>query len=114
MHPFWSSHEEKRDCVRLSMGGGHGQSWSSMGAHGKIVGEGQGACLGGGGLQGGAIEVAARSSWLPLCAVCYVLCEGRRKEKKEEERGGKRKGRKRRKEKNMENFPNLKISKNKR
>jgi hypothetical protein len=31
MHPFWSSHKEKRTCVKLSMGGGHGRSWSSMG-----------------------------------------------------------------------------------
>jgi hypothetical protein len=26
MHPFWSSHEEKQVCVRLSMGG---QTWLS-------------------------------------------------------------------------------------
>jgi hypothetical protein len=94
----------------------HGSSW---GAHRRGEGEGgEGQRAGGpgegGGLQGGAIGVAAWSSWLPLHDVCYVLCVGRRKEKKEEERGGKRKGRKRRKEKNMENFPNLKISKNKR
>jgi hypothetical protein len=41
MYPFWSSHKEKRDCVRLSMGGGHGRSWSSMGAHVKLAGEGK-------------------------------------------------------------------------
>jgi hypothetical protein len=26
MHPFWSPHKEKRDCVRLFMGG---QPWPS-------------------------------------------------------------------------------------
>jgi hypothetical protein len=30
MHLFWSSHEEKQACVRLSMGCGHGRSWSSI------------------------------------------------------------------------------------
>jgi hypothetical protein len=57
MHPFCPSHEEKRVCVGLSMGGGHGQNWSSMGgSHGELVGEGKegegeeeaGAWLGGG------------------------------------------------------------------
>jgi hypothetical protein len=37
MHLFWSSHEEIRDCVRLSTGGGHGRSKSSMGAHAKML-----------------------------------------------------------------------------
>jgi hypothetical protein len=42
MHPFWSSHKEKRVCVSLSMGGGHGRSWSSLGgSHGEFVGEGK-------------------------------------------------------------------------
>jgi hypothetical protein len=57
-----------------------------------------------------AMGVVARSSWLPLRALCYMLYAGRRKEQKEEERGGKRKGRKRKKKKNygkifkLENF----------
>jgi hypothetical protein len=38
MHQFWSSHEEKRACVRLSIEGGHGQSWSF---HGELAGEGK-------------------------------------------------------------------------
>jgi hypothetical protein len=41
MHPFWSSHEEKQAYVRLSMEGGHGWSWSSMGAHGELAREGK-------------------------------------------------------------------------
>jgi hypothetical protein len=32
MHSFWSSHEEKRDCVRLSMGG---QLWPELELHGR-------------------------------------------------------------------------------
>jgi hypothetical protein len=30
MHPFWSSHKEKRACVRLSMGG---QPWPELELH---------------------------------------------------------------------------------
>jgi hypothetical protein len=41
VHPFWSSHEEKRACVRLSMGGGHGRSWSFHGSHAELAGEGK-------------------------------------------------------------------------
>jgi hypothetical protein len=51
MHPFWSSHEEKQDCVRLSMGG---QPWpSSRSINGGMASsrerkgmEGEGARLG--------------------------------------------------------------------
>jgi hypothetical protein len=32
VHPFWSSHEDKRACVRLSMGG---QPWSELELHGQ-------------------------------------------------------------------------------
>jgi hypothetical protein len=35
VHPFWSSHEEKRACVRLSMGGvmaGVRVPWPAMGS----------------------------------------------------------------------------------
>jgi hypothetical protein len=39
VHPFWSSHEEKRACVRLSMGGGYDRSWTFHGSHGELVGE---------------------------------------------------------------------------
>jgi hypothetical protein len=35
MHPFWSSHEEKRVCVRLSMGG---QPWPELELHGSAMG----------------------------------------------------------------------------
>jgi hypothetical protein len=31
VHLFWSSHEEKRACVRLSMGG---QQWPELELHG--------------------------------------------------------------------------------
>jgi hypothetical protein len=51
MHPFWSSHEGIRDYVRLSMGGGHGQSWSFHGTHGELTGEGK--LRDGGGGEGG-------------------------------------------------------------
>jgi hypothetical protein len=30
MHPFWSSHKEKRDCMRLSVGG---QPWPELELH---------------------------------------------------------------------------------
>jgi hypothetical protein len=41
VHPFLSSHEEKWPWLELSMGGGHDRSWSSMGAHGELAGEGK-------------------------------------------------------------------------
>jgi hypothetical protein len=51
VHPFWLSHEEIRPWLELSMGGGHGRSWSSMGgtmaelAGEEREGEGEGAQL---------------------------------------------------------------------
>jgi hypothetical protein len=78
MHPFWSSHEEKRDCVRLSMGG---QPWpSSRSINGGIAslrerkgreGEGawQGVCLGEG-------EGWSGAPWglSPPCCCAAALC----------------------------------------
>jgi hypothetical protein len=81
-------------------------------AHGEFAGGGKergnekrdrGAVWGG--MAGGAMWVAARSSWLPpACSLLFVLCwwlavrEG--EEEREEERRGKRK-RKKRKEKKI-------------
>jgi hypothetical protein len=48
VHPFWSSHEEKQACVRLSIGG---QPWPELEIHGRPWGarrrEDEGAQLGG-------------------------------------------------------------------
>jgi hypothetical protein len=61
VHPFSLSHEEKWPWLELSMGGGHGRSWSSMrGAMGELVGkgregEGEGAAWGVWGLQEGGL-----------------------------------------------------------
>jgi hypothetical protein len=66
MHPFGSSREEKRVCVRLSMGGGHDQSWSFHGSPwgARWRGEGGGrrkgrGCAAGYVGGGGAMWVAA-------------------------------------------------------
>jgi hypothetical protein len=91
------------------MGGGHGRSWRSMGAHGELAGEGKakgnekrvrGARLGlpwaawgwllGGGAPGGGLVVAAS-----LCAAlraCLLFVRERRQE-------GERRGKRKRKEK---------------
>jgi hypothetical protein len=56
MHQFWSSHEEKRDCVRLSMGGQPWLELELMAGHGELVGEGkegEGEGEGAGGTPGG-------------------------------------------------------------
>jgi hypothetical protein len=86
----------------------HGrQPWGAR-RRGRRGGMGRGAggpAWGGGGLQRGAMGMAARSSWLPLRALCCVRAEPEEGEKEEERRGKKRKEKK---EKNMENFPNLK------
>jgi hypothetical protein len=48
VHPFWSSHEEKQACVRLSIGG---QPWPELEIHGRPWGArrrgDEGAQLGG-------------------------------------------------------------------
>jgi hypothetical protein len=49
VHPFWSSHEEKRACVSLSMGG---QPWPELELHGPAMGSLQER--GGEGGEGGA------------------------------------------------------------
>jgi hypothetical protein len=103
MHPFWSSHEEKRVCVRLSMGGGHGRSWSFMGRPWGLAreegGEGEGAGgtprVGGEGTTGGrhggdTPGGKAQPAAVFMCAAAAVLVlneldvrkERRRKEKK--------------------------------
>jgi hypothetical protein len=42
VHAFWLSHEEKQPWLELSMGGGHGQSWSFKGGTmGELTGEGR-------------------------------------------------------------------------
>jgi hypothetical protein len=74
MHPFWSSHEEKRVCVGLSMGGGHGRSW-----HDKLVGEMKEGAAGGApgeweGCKGGAAR--GGSAWGCLCVRCCVAGSG--------------------------------------
>jgi hypothetical protein len=127
MHLFWSSHKEKRACVRLSMGGGHGWSWSfhgpSMGSsleRGKEGEREEGEGRGAGGTAWGAREAGA-PGWL---RVALLVRESRNREKlnvmrkhagvRRKEKKKKRKEKKKRK--NMKKFPNLKIfrKKNKR
>jgi hypothetical protein len=58
MHSFWSSHEEKRDCVRLSTGG---QPWPELELPWelpKLTGKWEG-----GGGEGGAAWGAAGAPW---------------------------------------------------
>jgi hypothetical protein len=109
----------------LSMGGGHGRSWSFR-AHGELAGEGKddegeeeaGVRLGGGMGRWGAMGgwgwcmlgldlLLLRSLW------CFMLNVRRKQqqegEEKEREKKKKRKEKKK-KEKGMENFLNLKIS----
>jgi hypothetical protein len=80
MHPFWSSHEEKQICVRLSMGGGDGRSWSSINSgmpssrerrkRGKEE-RSRGARLGAWGwLLGGGVPGGRARRGLPLRAMC--------------------------------------------
>jgi hypothetical protein len=88
MHPFWSSHEEKRDCVRLSMGGGHGRSWSSINdsmassrerrkrgkeerGRGRTLGRPWGWLLGGG---GGPWALGTRCSVRAPCCCSREFC----------------------------------------
>jgi hypothetical protein len=81
VHLFWSSHEEKRTWLSLSMGSGHGQTgapWeAAMGAcrRGRERGgEGErGARLGVGGTMGGGLSKGARPC--QLLAATWLLCE---------------------------------------
>jgi hypothetical protein len=126
MHPFWSFHEEKQDYVRLSMGDGHGRSWSFYGSpwgahrrgerggrrrgrggaawgwHGEDQGAAGGAAMEG--LKAALLFVSCWGSSLLRAAVCEKE-EGRRKREEK-----KRKEKKRKKRKNIKNSPNLKIS----
>jgi hypothetical protein len=78
---FWSSHEEKRACVRLSPVGGHGRSWSFHGSPWGARRRGEG----GGGREegeGGAAWVLGRQGrhgeghWAgfvqPRCCYCAL------------------------------------------
>jgi hypothetical protein len=80
VHPFWSSHKEKRACVRFSMGGGHGKtcSWKAAmgnspdrGKRGKEEGRG-----GGFGAARGAMEGLLGVPWgcSSLCSCVLCLC----------------------------------------
>jgi hypothetical protein len=98
IHPFWLSHEEKRDCVRLSMGGGHGWPWGARrrgerGGRWRGVGGAAGsAAWGEGGLQEGrrACSLAATAASLP--SVVREKETGRRKKKeRRKEKEGKEK-----------------------
>jgi hypothetical protein len=113
--------------VKLSMGGGHGQSWSSMGRPWGLVGEegeggegeGAGSAPGGHswGRHGGALGGRARPAavFVHATAGCFGVERAGREEGEKEERE-KKKERKEKKRKNMKKFPNLKIfgEKNKR
>jgi hypothetical protein len=83
VHPFWSSHEEKRDCVRLSMegqpwlssrsiNGGMASSWErkEREGEGEQGGHGKGGLLGGTMGRGRAAGGAYRRGAGPCC--CYI------------------------------------------
>jgi hypothetical protein len=53
VHPFWSSYDEKRPWLELSMGGSHGRTSSSMTDHG--VAHRRGKRRGRGGGEGGTM-----------------------------------------------------------
>jgi hypothetical protein len=101
VHPFWSSHEEKRACVRLSMGGGHGQSWSF---YGELNGEGEG----GGGEGGTARALGARPgcSFVRSASVRSYYCCLREEENSRQEGEEKKEEEKEKRE----NFVNMEIS----
>jgi hypothetical protein len=99
MHPFWSSHEEKRVYVRLFMGGGYGRTlapWVLMGARRRGEGEGEGGWEAGGvawrghGWEGpwgegcrGAREAARLPSVRPVRAACYACVREKKRGRKE-------------------------------
>jgi hypothetical protein len=115
MHPFWSSHEEKCVCVRLSMGGGHGRSWSFHGSPWGARQRGKGGEEEVGGAAWGrhGVREGCRRGLLGAAGCSGLLCcvlrlrKNRRKERR-------KKGRKRKEKK--EKISNLKIfrEKNKR
>jgi hypothetical protein len=133
VHPFWSSHEEKRACVRLSMGG---QPWPELELHGRPWGarrrgrggEGEGERSRGcgwlcwrWGCHGGSCIWEGSRLFTPCWAALFVqttaCCAAHEGEEEEREKKKKRKEKKKEKEgKNVEFFLNLKIfgEKNKR
>jgi hypothetical protein len=110
VHPFWSSHKEKQACVRLSMRGSHGRSWSF---HGPAMGSSpEGKGKGERGEEAGAhcwgAREAGASGWLPTASL-LPLCvrrnvHVRKKRRRKERRKRKRRKEKRKKEKNMNFF----------
>jgi hypothetical protein len=88
MHQVLSSHKEKQDCVRLSMGG---QPWPELelAGHWELAGEGRGRGRGerrgGGGMGRGRAAGGAPGldpgSCFPCCWVLFVRAV-REKEKK--------------------------------
>jgi hypothetical protein len=123
MHHFWSSHEEKRDCVRLSMGGqpwpisrsingGMASSQERKGREGRGKGHSWGCGLGRRRAAGGAPWGLGPPC---CCAVALyshaaVAAHVRRNRKEEEEKREKRKEERKEKIK-REIFSNLEISK---
>jgi hypothetical protein len=116
MHPFWSSHEEKRVCVRLSMGG---QPWLDLsswkaamgssperGRRGKEEGEGHSCSVAGG------LGLLLLCPWSPpaSCSVAAArLLDVRRRSRAEERKEKREKRKEKMKEKNrkiakLENF----------
>jgi hypothetical protein len=105
VHPFWSSHEEKCACVRLSMGG---QPWLELELHGRRHGDlpergergkeegergrgwGCGLGKGGGGHHGGLKERGLGPCWAAL----FSLLLRAEREEEEKEKEGKEKKRK--------------------
>jgi hypothetical protein len=111
----------KWDCVRLSMGGGHGWSWSSINGdmasswerrRGKEE-RGRGALLGvrlgereGCRRGAGACSLAARL----LSVVREKETRRRKKKERRKEKKRRREGKKKKKKRKMRIFPNLEIS----
>jgi hypothetical protein len=89
VNPFWLSHEEKQPWLELSMGGGHGWSWSFKGgAMGELTGEGREGEGVGQGVLGGRVGYRREARWLLLCPCywCALAVGGRRREEKREKR----------------------------
>jgi hypothetical protein len=108
MHPFCSSHEEKRDCVRLSMGG---QSWSSSRSisggmassreRKRREGHGWGCGLGRGRAVGGRHGGSALHAVVPLACCCATRVRRNTNEEEEKREEKKRKEKKREKKKKI-------------
>jgi hypothetical protein len=122
MHPFWSSHEEKRVCVRLfmeaAMAGIGAPLMVAWQAYGRDEGGGRrrgaaGGAAWGEGQQGGAVGEGAMGGGgtAPVAAWSLFYVRAGRKQEQGERRGKKR----RKKRKKYEKFSKLgKYLKNKR